>query len=588
MLATLEKVVQEVNGLPASPGVGVGEVVTCRPHAELNKVPDKPTRDPLKEYTRFTRAVAAVKKDIREMKVYLADSLVSEELSLFDAYLHILDSHSIADEVKQRIFKGQWAEGALRDVVKHHVAVFEKMKDPYLSARSEDVKDLGQRILANLQAREPQVRTYPQSVILVGEALTATILLGIPAATIVGVVSTEGSANSHLAILTRAMGIPFVTNLPTVEFSEWEGQLAIVDGHQGQIILNASDTILKYYQQLAKQDKEFSKRFSHLQKEPSVTLDGFHLPLLANLGSLSSDIHVALETCAEGVGLYRSEMIFMSRDSFPSEDEQTGIYQRLLQSFPNQPVTIRTLDIGGDKNLPYFPIHEANPFLGWRGIRVTLDNPDLFLMQLRALLKANIKTSNLQILLPMISQLQEVDESIKFLNEAIDELNKEGYLIQRPPLGVMVEVPGMVYQLEHYARKVDFFSVGSNDLIQYLFAVDRGNARVAGYFDPLDPVVLMILNQIVEVVHRCGKKVSLCGEMASDPMTAVLLMAMGYDTLSVSPDNLLRIKWVIRNFSRQYAREILEEALLATDAKQVYTLLKKAMENQGVDGVIRV
>ncbi len=588
MLTTLERVAHQVNGLAASPGIGVGEVVVCRPHAELNKVPDKPTRDPLKEYKRFTRAIASVKKDIRQMKVYLADSLVSEELSLFDAYLHILDSHSIADEVKQRIFKGQWAEGALRDVVKHHVAVFEKMKDPYLSARSEDVKDLGQRILAYLQERQPQVRSYPHSVILVGEALTATILLGIPAAQIAGVVSTEGTANSHLAILTRAMGIPFVTNLPSIEFSEWEGQSAIVDGHQGQIILNASDAILKYYQQLAKEDQELAKRFSYLQAEPSVTLDGFHIPLLANVGSLSSDIHVALETGAAGVGLYRSEMIFMSRDSFPSEEEQVTIYQRLLQAFPKQPVTIRTLDIGGDKHLPYFPIHEANPFLGWRGVRVTLDNPDLFLMQLRALLKANIKTNNLQILLPMVSQLQEVDDTQKLLSDVMDELKKEGHAIQRPPLGVMVEVPAMLYQLERYAHKVDFFSVGSNDLIQYLFAVDRGNARVVNYFDAFDPVVLLVLNQISETVHRCGKTVSLCGEMASDPMAAILLMAMGYDTLSVSPDNLLRIKWAIRNFSREYAREILDQALLATTAQEVRVLVKRAMEKQGVVGIVRM
>lgn len=587
MLATLESVVQEIHGLPASPGIGVGEVVTCRPHAELNKVPDKPTRDPLKEYKRFTRAIAAVKKDIREMKVYLADSLASEELSLFDAYLHILDSHSIADEVKQRIFKGQWAEGALRDVVKHHVSVFEKMKDPYLSARSEDVKDLGQRILAYLQARQPQARTYPQAVVLVGEALTATILLGIPAVNIVGVVSTEGTANSHLAILTRAMGIPFVTNLPTIELSEWEGRSAIVDGHQGQIILNASEVILKYYQQLARNDQEFAKRFSHLQKEPSVTLDGIPVPLFANVGSLSSDVHVALETGAEGVGLYRSEMIFMSRDNFPTEEEQTVIYQRLLQAFPKQPVIIRTLDIGGDKQLPYFPIHEANPFLGWRGIRVTLDNPDLFLVQIRALLKANLKTNNLQILLPMVSQLQEIDEARRLLLEVIDELHQEGYAVKYPALGVMVEVPAMVYQLDQYAKKVDFFSVGSNDLIQYLFAVDRGNARVANYFDSLEPVVLLVLKQIVDTVHRVGKTVSLCGEMASDPMAAVLLMAMGYDMLSVSPDDLLRVKWVIRNFSREKAAEILAAALKETSAQAVRALLKHAMERQGVSSIVR-
>jgi phosphotransferase system, enzyme I, PtsP len=302
---------------------------------------------------------------------------------------------------------------------------------------------------------------------------------------------------------------------------------------------------------------------------------------------LAMDAGLSMSVGAEGVGLYRSEIPFMSRDRFPSEDEQYIIYRQILKAFAPRMVTMRTLDIGGDKVLPYFPVEEDNPYLGWRGIRVTLDHPDVFLLQVRAMMRANEELNNLRIMLPMVTSLSEVDEASFLIDKAYAELLEEGCKIAKPQLGVMIEVPSAVYLARDLAKRVDFLSVGSNDLTQYLLAVDRNNARVADIYDALHPAMLQTLLKIVEGGHAAGVEVSICGEMASDPLAVILLLAMGFDTLSMNSTSLPRIKWIVRSTSIAKARKVLAEVLELEHPSEIRLHLQKVLEDEGLGSLIR-
>jgi phosphotransferase system enzyme I (PtsP) len=311
------------------------------------------------------------------------------------------------------------------------------------------------------------------------------------------------------------------------------------------------------------------------------------VPVWVNTG-LMADVARSLDRGAEGVGLYRTEVPFLLRERFPSEEEQRAIYREQLEAFAPMPVTMRTLDIGGDKSLPYFPIEEDNPFLGWRGIRITLDHPELFLVQVRAMMKANAGLNNLRIMLPMISSVPELEEALELLYRAHDELVEElGFELELPKVGVMVEVPAAVYQARELARRVDFLSVGSNDLTQYLLAVDRNNARVADLYHAFHPAVLRALKSVVEDGHAENKTVGICGELAGDPGAAILLIAMGYDVLSMNATNLPKVKAVIRNISYQQAGEILEEAMSLDSSRHVEEMLEDKLNQAGVKRILR-
>src|SRR5699024_4943472 len=323
-----------------------------------------------------------------------------------------------------------------------------------------------------------------------------------------------------------------------------------------------------------------------LRDLPAITLDGFRVHLYTNIGLLA-DVEPSMAIGAEGVGLYRTELPFMVRDRFPTEEEQYAMYRQLLLNFAPRPVVLRVLDIGGDKFLPYFSIQEANPFLGWRGIRVVLDHPEIFLTQVRAALRAAEGLDNLNLLLPMISGISELEEAAGLVRQAYDELKGEGIQVAWPRMGVMIEVPAAVYQAESLARRVDFLSIGTNDLAQYLLAVDRNNERVVGLYNSLHPAVLAAILKVVEIARRYHKPVSVCGEMAGEPAAAVLLLGMGVDSLSVNIGDLPRVKWIIRNFNQQQAKELLSHALQEEKPEPIYELLCKALEGKGLGGLIR-
>ncbi len=574
-------------GLPGAAGVAMGTAVVMHPFADIDGIPDRPAESPDAEKTRFLDAVLLVRDDVKGMIKRMEGTLPSADSALFDAYLMMLDSDSLIGDTLERIDAGNWAPGALRDTITEHVRAFDAMEDVYLKERVEDVRDLGRRILYRMEQQEkPKKRKYPKETVLIGEEITASMLAEVPPECLAGVVSVRGSRTSHTAILARAMGIPAVMGVRDLPVGKVDGRTIIADGYSGRIYINPSEMVTLEYIRLQREEAELSEGLLSIRDLPSETTDGFRVPLYANTG-LVSDIRPSIHSGAEGVGLYRTEFPFMIRDRFPGEEEQRQVYRQVLEAFQPRPVVMRTLDVGGDKALPYFPIQEDNPFLGWRGIRITLDHPEIFLAQIRAMMKANIGYNNLALLLPMISSVGELDEALVLIHRAHRELLEEGEQVILPAIGVMVEVPSVVFQADRIAQSVDFLSVGTNDLTQYLLAVDRNNGRVAELYESLHPAVLKALIQVVEGAHRHGKPVSVCGEMAGDPAAAVLLTGMGMDSLSVSSSSLLRIKWVVRSISMQQARSLLDEVLQMDRSELIRERMNAALEENGLGGLVR-
>jgi phosphotransferase system, enzyme I, PtsP len=575
-----------ITALPGAPGVALGFAVVVYPLADLDVVPDRRTNDIQTEVEAFETAVAAVRNDIRQLETRVSTSLDAEDRALFNAYQLMLNSDSLINKTIERILGGNWAPGALRDTINEHARVFDEMDDTYMRERAGDVRDLGRRILLRLQSDNRSQPYYPPQTILVGEEITASMLAEVPVPHLAGVVSARGSSSSHVAILAHALGIPAVVGASDLPIARVDGCELIIDGYRGQVYVSPSSTVRDEFTRLANEEKELSAGLEELRGLPAVTLDDVYIPLYANTGLLS-DITPSRNSGADGIGLYRTEFPFMTRDRFPSEEEQCSIYRQVLEAFAPRPVTLRTLDIGGDKALSYFPISEENPFLGWRGIRVTLDHPEIFLVQLRAMMRASVGLNNLNLLLPMISHVAEVDEAQRLIKRLYSEMIAAGVSIEMPKVGLMIEVPSAVYQIDALAKRVDFVSVGTNDLTQYLLAVDRNNPRVAALYDSMHPSVLNALTHIIEGARRQQKPVSVCGEMAGEPAAALLLLGMGVTSLSSNVASLLRVKWVIRNFSVARAREVLDAVIQMEDAKSVRLYVGKVLEEAGLGGLIR-
>ncbi|CAK0769835.1 phosphoenolpyruvate-protein phosphotransferase PtsP [Gammaproteobacteria bacterium] len=589
-LATLfdkgTRAIRYFQGRSSASGVALGVGVVVYPPADLEAVPDRTVTDVAAEEGAFRRAVAAVLEELERLRVRVASSLSEEDRALFDAWRLMLSGDTLVSNTNRRIQEGNWAPGALRETIREHTRIFEAMEDPYFRERVTDIRDLGLRILRHLQqghkAKPPE---YPSRAILVGEEISAVQLAEVPRERLAGVVSVSGSSSSHIAILARALGVPAVMGVTDLPVNRMNGRDLIVDGFRDRIHVSPTPAVRAEYRRMEHHEQVLGRELEALKGLPSETPDGYTLPLFVNTGLLS-ELDLPLNREAAGIGLYRTEIPFMIRNRFPSETEQMDNYRQVLAAFAPRWVTIRTLDVGGDKPLPYFPVEETNAFLGWRGIRLTLDHPEIFLTQIRALLRAAIGTNNLRILLPMISQVSEVDDTQLLIQRAHDELREEGYQVTLPPVGVMIEVPAAVYQIDALARRVAFLSIGTNDLTQYLLAVDRNNAHVAGLFDDLHPAVLRAIMQVVQGAKSLNREVGICGELASSPLGALLLLGMGVDSLSMSTGSLLKIKRVIRSFNRSRARDLLQASLRCETAEAVRRLLSNALEDMGLGSLV--
>ncbi len=574
-----------LDGIPSVPGVGIGHAIVVYPLADLTAVPEKSATDIDAEIQKLNAAIIAVREDIQVMQQRMASSLPDEELAIFDVYLKMLDSHSLSGEITEHIKNGLWAQGALKKVILEHVKQFEEMDDEYLRERVTDIKDIGRRVLMYLQRDKHNLPEYPEQTILIGEEVTAAALVEVPEGKLAGVVSAKGSSNSHVAILARALGVPTVMGVNNIPANQLEGVELIVNGYHGRVYIAPPLALHKEFTLLAQEERQLDEELENIRDLPAETPDNKRLSLYVNTG-LVADVERSLSAGAEGVGLYRTEVPFMSRERFPGEEEQRAIYRQLLTVFSPRPVVMRTLDIGGDKMLPYFPIQEENPFLGWRGIRITLDHPEIFTVQLRAMLKASEGLDNLHIMFPMISCLTEADDAILLLQKTYQDLREEGLNITYPKIGVMIEIPSAVTQAGELAKRFDFLSVGSNDLTQYILAVDRNNTRVANLYNALHPAVIRALQEVVMRGHEQGKTVSICGEMAGDPASVVLLLALGFDSLSMSAASLPRVKWVIRNLPLIVAEEALHNALSQVNPQAVRRQLERVLIEHDLGGLI--
>ena len=577
-----------MSGLSGSPGIAIGEALVVFPPASLSAVPDNAIAEDEVEdqINAFMDAVNNVEQEFKELSQLMAGTISDEELGLFDAFCLMLKSDTLLDACIDRIKAGQWVQAALRETIDDHVKQFNAMEDAYLRERAADIKDLGRRILMYLQKQQTSSQPVTGPVVLVGEEVSVSQFSEVPLKHLVAIISSKGSASSHVAILSNALGIPSIMGVDDFPVNKIKGQKIIVDGYNGQIHVKPTAAIIKEFNRLIRDEKSRNAELNELIDKPSETLDGVQIPLHVNTGLLE-DISPSLKSGAEGVGLYRTEIPFLIRDGFPGEDEQAKIYQQVLKRFSPRPVTFRTLDIGGDKALPYFPVVEDNPFLGWRGIRIMLDHPEIFLTQIRAILKSNKFDNNLRLMLPMISDVREVDEAIVLIKKAHEELSNEGIDVPYPGIGVMVEVPSAVYQMDALAKRVDFFSIGSNDLTQYLLAVDRNNKQVADLYSCLHPSVLNAIQHVVTVAHKHNKTISVCGEMAGDPVSALALIGMGVDSLSMSAGSLLRVKLVLRSFTQKQAKKLLDEALLMENAIRIRLLFSDAIDQAGLNLYIK-
>ncbi len=570
------------DGVAGAMGVAIGTAVVIAPPADLDAVPDQDSDDVDSELEHFRHALEKVRNDIRVVGRSLARRLKGEDQALFDVYLRMLDDNALAGEVEDRIRQGQWAPGALRQVVQNHVQQFNMMEDPYLRERATDIRDLGRRVLSKMQQEGASTPVnFPDDTILVAEEITPAMLGEVPTEKLIGLVSVMGSGNSHAAILARSMGIPTVMGVVDLPATQIHGKQLILDGYSGRVFANPSTEMRSFYIDILHEEQQLSKGLEAIRDLPSVTVDGHVVPLWVNTG-LATDVALSLDRGAEGIGLYRTEVPFMIKQFFPSEAEQQISYRKQLEPFAPRMVTMRTLDIGGDKSLPYFPIEEENPSLGWRGIRVTLDHPEIFLVQVRAMLMASEGLDNLRILLPMVSNIKEIDESVALINQAYMELIDEGHEIVQPEIGVMVEVPAAAYRVRDFARRVDFISVGSNDLTQYLLAVDRNNPRVAGLYCSYHPAVLQALHYIVEEAHKEDVQVSICGEMAGDPGGALLLIAMGYDVLSMNSTNLPRVKSAVRGVTTEQVADLLKAVMDLDNPEEIQSCIADMMQEAGL------
>ncbi|MBL4829152.1 MAG: phosphoenolpyruvate--protein phosphotransferase [Aliivibrio sp.] len=577
---------QIFSGIAASPGVAIAPLWWSDDQPKLELVSPCSSLDIDQELENLSRALELAMKDFRKLRKRLVNDINKDTLAIFDLFIHLLNDPILREDLKKQIKSGDCADWALRQVVESYAARFNKMSDPYLRERSQDIKELGQRLLHFLYNGESVEYDWPHPVILITQELTASLLASIPKGKLKAVVSMEGAANSHAAILSRALGILAVMGVDIVP-QKLHNKKSIVDGYSGQIFVRPSRTLVKEYKQLLNEEIELSKLVEGEIEENTQTKDQLTINLFLNAG-LSADTSIAINKGVKGVGLYRTEIPFLLHHRFPSEDEQTLQYRSVLKAYPNKPVVMRTLDVGGDKPLPYLCVEEDNPFLGWRGIRFTLDHPDIFLIQLRAMLKASVGLDNMDIMLPMISGLKELDEALAFIEQAYNEVSElSDYQLKRPKIGIMIEVPSMLYLLPQVAKKVDFISVGSNDLTQYLLAVDRNNSRVADVYDSLHPAVIAALKHIIDISNQHKLPVCLCGELAGDPIGALILVGLGYRSLSMNTSSVAKIKYILRQVSLAELVIMVDKINHCYAAEDIREMMVNFLESKGLGGFIR-
>lgn len=569
---TMITAISKVKGLPASSGIAIGPIWIYRPvklEIERHNISDVDS-----ELSRFDAARRLAANQLKGLEEKARGEMGEQEAAIFDAHQMILEDPEFLKGVVHRVREEKInIEAAVHACIEEFATELAAVEDEYIKARADDIRDVGKRLLKILLGAEAQVRKFPDyPVIILAEDLAPSDTVQFDKSKVLGFATVRGGPTSHTAILANSMGIPALVSLP-VDFAALKPDtIVILDGNSGELIPDPDPDTLASMQaamsswQAGRQDEQ---QRCH---EPAVTLDGHAVEVVANIGNYE-DAQQALKYGAEGVGLFRTEFLYLDREELPGEEEQAQAYKQVFDLMRGKPVVVRTLDIGGDKSVPYLGFKdEANPFLGWRAVRMIDERADILLSQFRALLRAAVD-ADLRIMVPMVSRLTEVEQARNLLRTAAEGLEAEGIpSCRKIQFGIMIEVPSAVLVAEHIAPLVDFFSIGTNDLTQYTMAVDRTNERVVGIASPFHPSVLRLINLTIDAAHAHNKWVGLCGEFASNPLAVPLLLGIGLDEFSMAPAGIPRIKELIRRFSIDECKEVANHALRLpkTEAVQAY------------------
>ena len=534
-------------GIAASKGYAIGHVVV-KAHIEA-LITERLIEDIQAEKERFYKAVEESKIQITAIKVKTAKELGEDKAEVFASHIMILEDPELISAVENSIQSNKInCEKALDDVIQSYIAIFESMDNEYMRERAADIKDVAGRLHSNLLGKQcSDVESLEENTIIVAHDLTPSDTAQLDRSKVIAFLTDIGGKTSHSAIMARTLEIPAVVGLNNITAVVKEGDLLIVDGTEGIVIINPSDEEIKKYEEIKEEFEKEREALKTLKNVKVVTKEGKSIEIAGNIGS-PEDVNKVIENGGDGVGLFRTEFLYMDRDDMPSEEEQYESYKYVLEKMQNKPVVIRTLDIGGDKKLSYLEMpEEMNPFLGYRAIRLCLDRKDIFKPQLRALLRASVY-GNLKIMFPMISSLKEIEEAKSILNECADELAGEGYSVKSGiEVGIMIEIPAAAVIADELAKHVDFLSIGTNDLIQYTLAADRMNEKVSYLYDPGHPAVLKLIKMTIDGAHKAGKWCGMCGEMAGDETYIPVLLEYGLDEFSMSASSILNAKKTILN-----------------------------------------
>jgi phosphotransferase system, enzyme I, PtsP len=564
-----------LRGVPASPGFGEGHAYFYRETLGFADVYFREIDNIPLEVTRFEAALKEAENQIFHIFYDFQGELSPDDKAIFQAYLMYLRDGGLRNRVIDTIRKGYAAEFALKETILEYTKVFSRIEDSYLRERGHDIEVVGKRILDNLLGLGEEIRTFKKKTVLIAANISPAELIRFRQENLKGIILTRGGETSHVAIFARSLEIPMVIGVPGLQNEVREDDFIIVDGTSGFVFPNPTRLVIREYQRLESEKVRRNERLDGLKTLPAVTLDGFDVRMGANIGLLS-DLDLVEKYGADHIGLYRTEFPFLSRARFPSEDEQAHLYRRILKGAGGRQVTIRTLDIGGDKFPTYLDYpKEDNPYLGWRSIRVSLELTDIFREQLRAILRASA-SGPLQILFPMITSVTEMKETLAILEEEKENLSRQGIPFDREiPSGILVEVPAAATLLEILLKYVSFVSIGTNDLTQYVLAVDRNNQKVAPLYNPLHPAVIATIARVASVCRERGIPVEICGESAASRKSAYLYLGMGIDRLSMNAAAVPVIKDFLRKAKQSEAEETLRGALLLEETVEISRLLEE-------------
>lgn len=562
------------NGIAASPGYAIGQAHLKKDEdIEINK---QKINDPEKELNRLDQALELAKKELEDIKERAIQQLGKEKAKIFEAHLMFLEDPELIPAIENKIKNESInAEAAVDEIVENYAQIFASMDNAYMQNREADVRDVGKRISRALQGKDQIKFDINQKAIIIASNLSPSDTAQLNTDIVKAFVTAKGNKTSHSAIMARSLGIPAVVGIGSQLIKEISpGDKIIVDGNEGKVFIHPDKDLLNKYSKKLKKYKESQKHLNIFIDKKATTKDGQKVKVAGNIGNLK-DVKAVINNGGQGIGLFRTEFLYMDRNEIPDENEQLQVYNEVSEQMGDKPIVIRTLDIGGDKELPYLEqSQEINPFLGYRAIRLCLDQPDIFKPQLKAILRAS-KNRNIKIMYPMISSILEIKKANEILDDCKKELAQEKKEFGEPEIGIMIEIPSAVMMSDVLAREVDFFSIGTNDLIQYTTAVDRSNEKIAEMYTPYHPGILRLIQKTIESGHKEGIWVGMCGEAAGDELLLPFLLGAELDEFSMSAVSILKIKKLLSKWKVNEAREVTEKVLQLEDSIQIKQYLQE-------------